>query len=181
MSILRLLGWWNILTFAKFWNPEILLKFWGFWLIFCMWPMNIPINKCYIAIWGQKWLLPWYGVRKTKTIAFLKVSLGAQRPSLNPTWEGLEILWMGRGGVYFGVTLKYYVSIDKLSIDRFRASMQKSLWKFSKLVEFIDFCRIFCALLKKMSLNRVTSFDWNSIFFHLVFLQTSSFYLYSWI
>ena len=45
---------------AKFWNPEILLTFWDFWLIFCMWPLNIPINKCYIAIWGQKWLLPWF-------------------------------------------------------------------------------------------------------------------------
>ena len=47
-------------NFAKFWNTEILLKFWDFWLIFCMWPLNILNNKCYIATWGQKWLLPWF-------------------------------------------------------------------------------------------------------------------------
>ena len=45
---------------AKFWNPEILLKLWDFWLIFCMWHLNILSNKCYIATWGQKWLLPWF-------------------------------------------------------------------------------------------------------------------------
>ena len=44
----------------KFWNPEILLKFGDFWLIFCMWPLNIQSNKCYIAIWGQKWRFPWF-------------------------------------------------------------------------------------------------------------------------
>ena len=48
----------SILKF--FWNPEILLKFWDFWLIFCMWPLKILINKCYIATLGQKWLLPWF-------------------------------------------------------------------------------------------------------------------------
>ena len=29
--------------------------FWDFWLIFCLWPQNIPNNKCYIATWGRKW------------------------------------------------------------------------------------------------------------------------------
>ena len=48
------------LNFEFFWNPEILLKFGDFWLIFCMWPLNIPSNKCYIAIWGQKWRFPWF-------------------------------------------------------------------------------------------------------------------------
>ena len=48
------------LNFTKFWNPEIFLKFWDFLLILCMWPLNIPSNKCYIATWGQKWPLPWF-------------------------------------------------------------------------------------------------------------------------
>ena len=46
--------------FTQFWNPEILLKFLDFWLIFCMWPLKILSNKCYIATWGQNWLLPWF-------------------------------------------------------------------------------------------------------------------------
>ena len=48
------------INFAKFWNPEILLKFWDFWLSFCMWPLIILSNTCYIATWGQKWLPPWF-------------------------------------------------------------------------------------------------------------------------
>ena len=37
-----------------------MLKFWDFGPNFCMWPINIQTNKCYIATWGQRWLLPWY-------------------------------------------------------------------------------------------------------------------------
>ena len=48
------------LNFTKYWNPEISLKFWDFGPKFCMWPLNIQTNKCYIATWGQRWLLPWY-------------------------------------------------------------------------------------------------------------------------
>ena len=36
------------LNFPKFWNPEISLKFWDFGPNFCMWPLNIQTNKCYI-------------------------------------------------------------------------------------------------------------------------------------
>ena len=46
--------------FTKFWNPEISLKFWDFGPNFCVWPLNIKTKKCYIATWGQKWLLPWF-------------------------------------------------------------------------------------------------------------------------
>ena len=60
MSIFRLSRWCEISILEFFWNPEILLKFWDFWLIFCMWSLNIPSKKCYIATWGQKWLLPWF-------------------------------------------------------------------------------------------------------------------------
>ena len=52
--------WCEICISKKIWNPEILLKFWDFWLIFCMWPLKILRNKCYITTWGQKWLLPWF-------------------------------------------------------------------------------------------------------------------------
>ena len=48
------------LNFTKFWNPEISLKFWDFGPNFCVWPLNIKTKKCYIATWGQKWLLPWF-------------------------------------------------------------------------------------------------------------------------
>ena len=37
------------LNFTKYWNPEISLKFWDFGPKFCMWPLNIQTNKCYIA------------------------------------------------------------------------------------------------------------------------------------
>ena len=60
MSIFRLPRWCEISCLKFFWNPEILLKFWDIWLIFCMWPLNIPSKKCYIATWGQKLLLPWF-------------------------------------------------------------------------------------------------------------------------
>ena len=48
------------LNFTKFWNPEISLRFWDFGPNFCVWPLNIKMKKCYIATWGQKWLLPWF-------------------------------------------------------------------------------------------------------------------------
>ena len=60
MSIFRLSRWCQILILKKFWNPEIILKFWDFSPNFCMWPLNMQTNKCYIATWGQRWLLPWY-------------------------------------------------------------------------------------------------------------------------
>ena len=44
-------------NFTKFWNSEISLKFWDFGPNFCMWPLNVQTNKCYIATWGQRWLL----------------------------------------------------------------------------------------------------------------------------
>ena len=48
------------LNLKIFSNPEISLKCWDFGPNFCMWSLNIPKNKCYIATWGQKWLLPWF-------------------------------------------------------------------------------------------------------------------------
>ena len=48
------------LNFTKIWNPEISLKFRNFGPNFCVWPLNIKTKKCYIATWGQKWLLPWF-------------------------------------------------------------------------------------------------------------------------
>ena len=41
------------LNFTKYWNPEISLKFWDFGPNFCVWPLNIQTNKCYLATWGQ--------------------------------------------------------------------------------------------------------------------------------
>ena len=35
-------------------------KIWDFLLIFCMWPLKILSDNCYITTWGQKWLLPWF-------------------------------------------------------------------------------------------------------------------------
>ena len=42
------------LNLTIFSNPEISLKFWDFGLNFCMWPLNIQTNKCYIATWCQR-------------------------------------------------------------------------------------------------------------------------------
>ena len=40
------------------WNPEISLNFWDFALIFFLWPLNVTLSKCSMAIWGLKWLIP---------------------------------------------------------------------------------------------------------------------------
>ena len=49
------------LNIAKFWNPEILLKYRDFWLILCMWPLNIPIT---IAIYQ-------HGIKNVSFLDFL--------------------------------------------------------------------------------------------------------------
>ena len=56
MSIFRLSRWCEISILNFFWNPELLLKFLDFWLIFCVWSLNIPSKKCYIAIWNDSFL-----------------------------------------------------------------------------------------------------------------------------
>ena len=48
----------RILNSEIFWKPKILVKLWDFSLIFCVWPQNIPSNKCYKVTWGQNGLLP---------------------------------------------------------------------------------------------------------------------------
>ena len=68
-----------------FWSSEILLKFWDFCLMFCMWPLNIPSNKCYITTWGQEWLLPWF-------LRWLPLRPSMRATESNTPWEiGLKL------------------------------------------------------------------------------------------
>ena len=126
----------SIFCLSRWCKTSILLKFWDFWLMFCMWPLSIPSNKCYLTTWGQKWLLPW----------FLRGRGGGG--ALRPPHAGSHRIWYpigGRANLWRLLSSETDNNENMMNIAMFRCVSISISKKFADLVtlSFISLAYLF--------------------------------------
>ena len=120
-SFVKVMGNLNIAKFLISWSLAQFLRFWSH---FCMWSLNMPSNKCSIATWDPKWLLP----KIFFTDIFLShIFIGPKKFSDPIFFWGQKLFWKRH---FFTHNLFYYKVLD----TRFRNCWSMFHWLWSAVV-----------------------------------------------